>query len=142
MVLPTPEPGLVISFNYLWRRQEDEGSENARYPRPCAIVLSVRKTIDGAPTVLVAPLTTKPPSPDQPSIQIPVAVKLHLGLDPGLESWAIVDEVNEFAWPGFDLEPDGKGRLAYGFLPPKLYDRIRRGVLDASTAGRLSRVLR
>ena len=34
------------------------------------------------------------------------------------------------------------GRLVYGFVPPKLYDRIRVGVLDAARAGGLSRVNR
>jgi hypothetical protein len=142
MALPGPEPGLVISFSYLWRREQDEGSDNARYPRPCAIVLSVRRAPSDEIVVMVAPITTKPPQPDQHVVEIPTAVKRHLGLDVDVASWAVVDEVNEFTWPGFDIEPDSRGRLAYGFLPPGLYERIRRGVLDAVTAGRLSRVKR
>jgi hypothetical protein len=142
VALPRPEPGLVISFDYLWRRELEGGLEHGRYPRPCAIVLAVRQPAGGDLAVLVAPITTKPPLASQPAIEIPAAVKRHLGLDMDVDSWAIVDEVNEFLWPGFDLAPDGQGRLVYGFLPPKLYDRVRRGVLDAAKAGRLSRVPR
>jgi hypothetical protein len=105
-------------------------------------VLAIRQTAEDAPIVVVAPITTKPPSADQPSVEVPVAVKRHLGLDVDVRSWVIVDEVNEFVWPGFDLAPDSQGRLIYGFVPPQLYERIRAGVLDAAKAGRLARVSR
>ncbi len=142
MALPVPEPGLVISFNYLWRRERETGREHGRYPRPCAIVLAVRSS-PGAPlTATVVPITTKAPGPDQPAVEIPAAVKRHLGLDADIPSWAIVDEVNEFAWPGFDLEPDAQGRIAYGHIPPRLYERIRTALLDAAKAQKLGRVLR
>lgn len=142
MALPEPEPGLVISFNYLWRREHEEGLEHGRYPRPCAIVLAVRQAAGEGPNVLVVPITTKPPSQHQRAVEIPPAVKRHLGLDVEVGSWAIVDELNSFVWPGFDLAPDGQGRLSYGFLPPRLYDRIRKGVLEAAEAGRLLRTAR
>jgi hypothetical protein len=40
--------------------------------------------------------------------------------------WVILDEVNVFTWPGFDLPPirRGEGRIDYGLLPPKLFDRL------------------
>ena len=47
MAIPDPEPGLVVHFNYLWSSEFDRGREEARYPRPCAIVLSYRRTADG-----------------------------------------------------------------------------------------------
>ena len=35
------------------------------------------------------------------------------------------DELNEFVWPGFDLHPiKGDGRIEYGFLPPKFFERL------------------
>ena len=140
--LPEPEPGLVISFNYLWRRERDQGLEHGRYPRPCAIVVAVRPDPDGPRIVTVVPITTKPPLADQPAVEIPAAIKRHLGLDADIPSWAIVDELNEFAWPGFDLEPSASGEIAYGFIPPKLYERIRLGLVEALRARRLGRVQR
>lgn len=64
-------------------------------------------------------------------MEIPIRVKQHLGLDDE-HSWVILDEVNQFAWPGYDLRPiPGKqGEMAYGFLPPRLFDQIRSGILD------------
>jgi hypothetical protein len=35
------------------------------------------------------------------AIEIPLKVKQHLGLDTK-PSWIVVDEFNEFVWPGFD----------------------------------------
>jgi hypothetical protein len=52
-------------------------------------------------------------------------VKRHLGLD-AERSWVILDEVNEFGWPGFDLQPVPRapGGFDYGFLPPRLFDQL------------------
>ena len=57
MAIPDPEPGLVVHFNYLWSNEFDRGREEARYPRPCAIVLSYRRTADGATIAMLAPIT-------------------------------------------------------------------------------------
>jgi hypothetical protein len=136
-MLPKPEPGLVISFNYLWRREREAGHEFGRYPRPCSIVVALQRESDGALTVLVVPMTTRPPGPEDDAILIPASVKRHLGLDADIPSWIIVDEVNEFLWPGFDLEPRADGRVAYGFIPPGLHAKIRDRVLAAARSRRL-----
>ena len=48
-----------------------------------------------------------------------------MGHDPS-GSWVILEEVNIFTWPGFDLRPIKKGdsRVDYGLLPPKLFERL------------------
>jgi hypothetical protein len=40
--------------------------------------------------------------------------------------------MNEFLWPGYDLRPirSKQGGMAYGFLPPRLFNQIRTGILD------------
>jgi hypothetical protein len=93
-------------------------------------VLSVEKH-DSGTQVTVAPITHSPPSSGTPCLEIPLRVKQHLGLDDG-RSWVVLDEVNQFVWPGYDLRPvPGKqGEMAYGFLPPRLFDQIRTGILD------------
>jgi hypothetical protein len=130
MAIPNPEPGLVISYAYLWRREFEVGQEEGRKNRPCVIVLSVEKH-DSGTQVTVAPITHSPPSSGAPCLEIPPRVKQHLGLDDD-RSWVILDEVNQFVWPGYDLRPiPGKqGDMAYGFLPPRLFDQIRNGILD------------
>ena len=142
MNLPAPEPGLVIAFNYLWRREYDAGLEHGRYPRPCAIVVAYRRSADGAQIVTVAPIITRDPGPDDVAVLIPPTVKRHLGLDADRPSWVIVGEVNEFAWPGFDLETNARGAIAYGFGPGALHAKIREGVLAAARAQRLQRTPR
>ena len=64
-------------------------------------------------------------------------MKRHLGLDEA-RSWIILDEVNEFAWPGFDLRPilSSRERFAYGFLPPRLFDQLLARLAQVWGAGR------
>ena len=52
-------------------------------------------------------------------------MKQHLGLD-SERSWVMLDEVNIFTWPGFDLRPirRGEDRSDYGLLPPRLFDQL------------------
>lgn len=130
MAVPNPEPGLVISYAYLWRREFEAGQEEGRKNRPCVIVLSVEKH-DSGTHITVAPITHSASSPGTPCLEIPLRVKQHLGLDDD-RSWVILDEVNQFIWPGYDLRPiPGKqGDMAYGFLPPRLFDQIRSCILD------------
>ncbi len=141
MAIPDPEPGLVVHFNYLWSSEFDRGREEARYPRPCAIVLSYRRTADGATIAMLAPITHSEPRPDDQAIEIPQAVKKQLGLD-DLRSWVMVDEVNETAWPGYDLQTNAQGQYAYGFIPPTLFRRIKAEMMQVLKASRLRRVPR
>ncbi len=141
MALPVPEVGLVVHFNYLWRRERDRGVDNARYPRPCAIVVATRRTADGALLVAVAPITHAEPRGGDAALEIPLPIRRHLDLDE-LRSWVIVDELNEFVWPGHDLQPNAEGEIAYGVLPNRFYQRIRQAVLEAVRTGKLGRVPR
>jgi hypothetical protein len=125
MALPDPEPGLVISYSYLWHHEHNAGRDEGTKSRPCVIVLAIDRPADRAVVVRVAPVTHRAPGVAVAAVEIPSAVKRHLGLDEE-RSWVILDEVNEFAWPGFDLRPiaPSRDRFAYGFLPPRLFDRL------------------
>jgi hypothetical protein len=72
-----------------------------------------------APLVTVAPITHNPHRDPEAAVEIPPAVKRHLGLD-DQPSWIVLDDFNVFTWPGFDLRPipGEKDRYEYGFLPP------------------------
>lgn len=86
----------------------------------------------------VVPITHSAPRDLNVAIEIPLAVKTHLGLD-SERSWVILDELNEFAWPGFDLRPikGDDGRIDYGFLPPKLFQRLIEKFTELESQGRV-----
>ena len=130
MALPSPEPGLVISYAYLWHREQARKRTEGTKDRPCVIVLKVERQ-DELVIVTVSPITHRMPRADTTSLEIPAAVKHHLGLD-SEKSWIVLDEINQFVWPGFDLRPirGRNGRIDYGFLPPKLFARLVAGIRD------------
>lgn len=70
MSLPTPEPGLVIPYAYLWRHEHRKGQEEGRKVRPSVIVLAVQSPKGGAPRVTVAPITHTPPAKDGEAIEL------------------------------------------------------------------------
>lgn len=58
------------------------------------------------------------------AVEIPLAIKRHLGLDDA-RSWIVVAEGNALMWPGYDLRRvSGTERYDYGFLPPRFFDRV------------------
>jgi hypothetical protein len=135
MPLPTPEPGLVISYEFLWSHEHAKGEEHGEKKRPCAIILATR-TEAGQTSVTVVPITHREPSIAAEGIEIPPRVKDHLGLDAD-RSWIIITELNEFVWPGLDLYPIPGGRLdqyEYGFLPPALFQEVTSAILALDTA--------
>ena len=94
MSLPKPRPGLVISYTYLWLREYRQGWEDGRKDRPCAIV-AARQMIEGQEIVTVVPVTHNPPADPAGAIEMPAALKAHLGLDDA-RSWIVVTETNDF----------------------------------------------
>lgn len=125
MPIPAPEPGLVVSYAYLWHYEHEAGQDEARKDRPAVILLTVERQGDETTAVIVLPITHTPPAEPGSAVEIPPAVKRHLGLDED-RSWIVVAEGNEFDWPGYDLRKIGSGdRYDYGFLPPRFFDRVR-----------------
>ena len=130
MALPTPEPGLVISCAYLWHREQAGKRTEGAKDRPCVIVLKVERQ-DDLVIVTVSPITHRQPSAGAAALELLAAVKRHLGLD-SEKSWIVLDEINQFVLPGFDLRPirGRNGRIDYGLLPPKLFARLVAGIRD------------
>jgi hypothetical protein len=124
MPIPTPEPGLVISYAYLWDHEAQSGQEEGRKDRPCVIALAVERQPDGETLVTALPVTHRQPDSAAAAVEIPQAVKRYLGLDDA-RSWVIVSEGDQFVWPGYDLrKTPGSDRYDYGFLPPRLFQQI------------------
>ena len=123
---PTPQPGLVIRYSYLWKREADAGREEGTKDRPCAVVVAIEDRA-GHPRVIVLPITHSKPRPPAEGIELPHPTKLRLGLDEA-RSWVIVSEANDFAWPGPDLRfspGQGPESAVYGFLPPVVFRAVR-----------------
>lgn len=142
MTLPKPEPGLVISYSYLWAIEQAIGAEEGRKNRPCAII-TASQVIGGRDVITVVPITHSPPRDPADAIEIPAALKAHLGLD-AAPSWVMLTETNNFLWPGPDLRPvAGTGsRFHYGMLPPRFYAHLRNQIIKANLQRRVIQIRR
>ena len=142
MPLPTPHPGLVISYSYLWQDEHRRGEEDGRKNRPCAIVLT-RQMVDEVLIVGVIPITHAPPADPADAILMPPGLKRHLGLDDA-PSWIVISELNQFVWPGPDLQPlPGKpGHYDYGVLPPTFFRKLQEAIFERIRARKVSVVPR
>jgi hypothetical protein len=140
MSLPIPKPGLVVRYSFLWSNEKAKGAAEGSKDRPCAIVVATRLNADGDIDTILAPITHQPPDDPTASIKIPAATCKKLGLDSG-RHWLRLDELNRFAWPGFDLRPipGEPGQYEYGMLPPRLFQQLRDGILarQKAQAGRI-----
>ena len=126
MAFPSPVPGLVIRYSYLWTTEHARGQEEGVKDRPCAIVLLTAGE-PGQQVVTVLPITHSPPINPRLAVEIPHATKRRLGLDDA-RSWVVLTEANRFVWPGPDLRPSTRGdasSVAYGPLPYALFEDIR-----------------
>src|SRR6202022_4943559 len=115
---------MVVRYSFLWSSEARAGETEGRKDRPgvkdrpCVIVTAIRRAADGRLRVRVLPITHVP-SEEARSIAIPAKVKRHLGLDADA-SWIVLDEVNEFFWPGVDwgrVRGRNTGGGPSGFLP-------------------------
>ena len=143
MSLPIPRSGLVICYSYLWAREHGHGAEEGGKNRPCAII-AARQIVAGREVVTVIPITHTPPKDPADAVEIPLALKTHLGLD-DLPSWVVITETNDFLWPGPDLRPvpgASPPRFYYGMLPPRFFTYIRDRVLQAHLQRKLTSVTR
>lgn len=141
MTWPEPRPGLVIRYAYLWHWEGAEGHQESQTNHPGAVILAVQDE-EAGPRVFALPITDTPPDGLQNAIEFPAAVKVRLGLGAG-RSWIVLDEFNDFIWPGPDLRfPAGKGpeSVAYGLLPPTLFRVVRDRFLAAIRGKQAPRV--
>lgn len=99
---------------------------------------------DDATRVVVVPVTHTPPARPETALEVPAAIKQHLGLD-AERSWVVLSESNLFEWPGPDLRRVGNrddSSVAYGFLPPRFFAELRRRFLVLDAAARSRRISR
>ncbi len=138
MPLPKPEPGLVISYAYLWADRAGEGHEEAEKHRPCTIILRTADATD-ATTVMVLPITHSQPRAGNAGIEIPAVTRKRLGLDDA-PCWVMVSELNRFIWPGPDMRPlpGSTDKFAYGLLPPRFFRIVRDTLVQRARQGQVT----
>src|SRR5262249_49004048 len=126
MSLPTPVPGLVVRYAFLWSDEAAQGRTESRKDRPCVIVLATIRQQDGRIRVRVAPITHRPHE-SETGLEIPQRLRKHLGLDED-DCWVALAEMNEFVWPGPDLRPISRERpgvWSYGIVPVDFFDELK-----------------
>ncbi|MGB9115026.1 hypothetical protein [Bradyrhizobium sp.] len=129
---PKPVPGMVLSYSYLWKREQEKGETEGRKDRPSTVVLVANRAGFGD-VVYVLPITTAKPASDDPwKIEIPRSIKERIGLDER-RSWVDVTEFNIFVWTGYHLRPTKTPRVKakseqetclYGYLPSGFFRKI------------------
>ncbi|MEA1831211.1 hypothetical protein U8607_03860 [Methylobacterium durans] len=124
-----PQPGLVLCYAYLWRRESEAGLLEGRKDRPAVVVLA-RRDIGPSTLLYVAPVTHSAPAQREEAVEIPPSVKRHLGMD-AAPSYIVATEVNVFVWPGPDLRPVRQGGPASSETAPCFYGYLPRGVFRA-----------
>lgn len=143
MAYPEPEVGLVISYSYLWSDEAAAGHVEGRKTRPCAIVMAVQRDGERRPLVAVLPITHSPHPNPETAIEIPRRLADHLGLDDD-RSWVVLEELNVFTWPGYDLRPvpGQAGKFHYGFLPPRFFEALVTRFSELRRVGRMAETSR
>jgi hypothetical protein len=139
MPIPSPDVGLVVRYDYLWRSEADSGRDHSK-DRPACLVACIQETKH----VVLLPVTHSEPGAGTTAVEIPAKVKEHLGLDEE-HSWVIISECNVDIWPSPDLaQVPGKdaGTYAYGHIPPLLLRRIREAWVELYRSKKLAVVSR
>jgi hypothetical protein len=120
--------GLVIRHAFLWSHEQAAGRDEGSKDRPTVIVLIIQQDADRGMRVGVVPVTHTPPADPEGGVEVPSNVKRQLGLDMAPQ-WISFDEINRFAWPGYDLRKVPRtGSDRYGMLPEGLFREVLRGV--------------
>jgi hypothetical protein len=91
--LPTPAPGLIFHYNFLWADDAVTGKIEAEKARPAAVVLTVDTPSSGDQRVYVLAITHSAPQAGTEAIEIPSVVARKAGLDAG-RSWIILSDSN------------------------------------------------
>jgi hypothetical protein len=137
-----PRTGLVISYRFLWAREQSQGAEHGRKARPTCVVVPLNLTTDA---VVLFPLTTQEPGPDRLSVRVPDTERRRLKLRGSAPSWILLDEANRDVLPGsYHIEPITHDPFvyAYGQFSPAFMRQVLRVLAQAIRAERLTIVRR
>jgi len=127
MTPSAPKAGMVLHYSFLWKQEAERGQSEGVKDRPVVVLVLLAEGEE----VVVAPITTVPPEPGAPAVELPQRVREHLGLD-AHRSWISIATLNRFVWPGPDLRPvpgSNPANALYGFIPQKLLDAAKQSAM-------------
>jgi hypothetical protein len=138
VALPDAERGLVFHYDYLWSHEARSGRSTSKERPACLALSSDSETTPQI--VVILPITHRKPGAGVVGVEIPRAVRRNLGVDDE-PCWVIVSEVNIDDWPNSGIAPlPGSSRIfAYGFLPPGLYETVKKKMLAHYSQSRIVR---
>ncbi|ANL67904.1 hypothetical protein AMC82_PA00073 (plasmid) [Rhizobium phaseoli] len=112
-------PGEVISYPYLWARQQQRGETEGRKHRPVCVVVAIRSAGDGNTHLVLLAITTQPPQAGRVALEIPDIERRRAGLGDNKQSWIVVDEYNyDIVEQSWYIEPhqEALGRFSKSFV--------------------------
>lgn len=77
-----PAPGDVVTYPFLWKREQHQGETDGRKPRPVCMAVTLSNS-DGHTVLFIVPITTRPPSKDRIAVEVPTTEVRRAGLDLG-----------------------------------------------------------
>jgi hypothetical protein len=135
MVIPDEPPvGSLVAYEYLWLSQRSDREDGAKvYP---AALIFAKRIIGGVTLAHAVGVSHKPPAESETALEIPRKLKRHLGLDEE-SAWIYTDQINQFAWPGYDLRPAdrlsklprARGTCVIGPLPGDWFSLVKNDVI-------------
>ncbi len=138
---PEPQPGQIIRFDYLWKREEERGAMQGMKDRPCVVLAKTTCEHTGAEAVIVCPITHSPPYEDQECVRISKKDSRQMGLSKS-EQWVKTDEANVVPWSDPGIIRATPTKWLFGRVPKYAFEAIRQSVLDCSKKQRLEMVNR
>ena len=134
--------GLVISYRFLWPREQARGAEQGRKARPACVVVPVTAKGD---LVALFPLTTQEPGLDRLALRVPETERRRLKLRGTTPSWILLDEGNSDVLPGsYHVEPISYAPPvhAYGYFSDAFMRQVLQALAHAIRVKRLKLVVR
>lgn len=128
------EPGQIVRFFYLWKRQVTAGEESGRKARPVCVVVRTA-AVPGA--VFLFPVTSQLPDTERLSLAISQMECRRAGLD--FPCWIILDEYNRVE---LDKAFDFESTTPLGSFSPAFLKKIALTVKNAAAARRLAGITR
>ncbi|MBI4920120.1 MAG: growth inhibitor PemK [Devosia nanyangense] len=128
MALPTPEPGLVVNYGFVWAGDGRPTPPDTGKDRPCLIVDVLDSAGPPGRTerqVTYLPISHTSPRTDERAHLIPPRVAEHLGLT-AERSYLYTSYACEDDWPMDLSKIPGTDRFDYGFVPPAFFAAVVR----------------
>ncbi|TCU11693.1 hypothetical protein [Rhizobium sullae] len=128
------EPGQIVRYFYLWKRQAATGEESGRKARPVCVVV---RTAAAPGAVFLFPITSQLPDTERLSLAISQMECRRAGLD--FPCWIVLDEYNRVE---LDKAFDFESTAQLGSFSPAFLKKIALTVKNAAAARRLAGVTR